>query len=435
MYALPFTKICDFAIEALIYFLVIFTPLVYGSVQILPLTILESTCFLALLLWLVKISVSDEVYFIKSCLWLPIIVFFSLAALQLIPLPKQLLAVLSPHQYFLINKFIPPEAMNKAVFSLSVYRNQTLGKLIELLSYAAAFFVLVNNINSQKQVKRILLIVISMGLVVSILEVANKFKFPFVNRNHFAGYVVMIIPLAIGFLLTEIARPKKIILGFSAAIMLTALFLSLSRAGILCLLGALIFMFFLLKLRRTLRAKTGAIYILLVIAFILILVMGIEPVLERFSGLFLKEQFSAEGRWIIWKDTLKIISDFPLFGVGIGAFRNIYPMYKTLPAQAIVNYAHSDFLQLTSEGGMAGLVVAIWFLILFFKDIFSNWFMRHHPFTKGVTLGGMTGLLAILLHSFFDFNLQIPANALLFTVVMALTYKSVITNFGEDGVS
>ena len=137
------------------------------------------------------------------------------------------------------------------------------------------------------------------------------------------------------------------------------------------------------------------------------------------------ESITVETRWFIWKDTLKIISDFPFFGSGLGTFRNIYPMYKSVASQAVFSQAHSDVLQLVSETGFFGSGIAFLFLCLFFKDIFPVWFSRHHPFFKGIALGGICAIISILAHSFFDFNLQIPANALLFTVVMAVTYKCV----------
>ncbi|MCM8795810.1 MAG: O-antigen ligase family protein [Candidatus Omnitrophica bacterium] len=429
------TKIYNFTIEALVFFIIIFSPLVYGSVQALPLVILESTVFLILFIWWLKIiSLKEPPSFIKSSFWLPILLFILLVFLQLVPLPKSILIFLSPSRVYLIDKFVPAEFISKIVFSLSIYRNQTIIKFLELLSYVSLFFILINNLESKKKFTRLIVVIISMGLLVAIIEIARQFKFPFVNKNHFAGYMELIIPLAIGYLLTDPIRPKKIILGFMTIVMFTALFLSLSRAGTLCFIGSLIFMGCAFRLRKTLRHKIKVIYILVIICFLFLMIMGIEPVLARFATLYKKEIFDTEGRWILWKDTLRIIADFPLFGTGLGTFRNIYPMYKTLMVQATVSYSHSDFLQLVSETGIIGLGLVVWFLVLFFKDIFLNWMNRHHPFVKGIVLGGITSIIAILLHSFFDFNLQIPSNAFLFTIIMALTYKCIFIKFSENEI-
>jgi O-antigen ligase len=242
----------------------------------------------------------------------------------------------------------------------------------------------------------------------------------------------LVIPLLIGYILSGLEKPKKIIFAFIAIILTASLFLSLSRVGILCFLGSIIFMLTLLRLRKVLKSKAKFIYLLVAISFILLLVMGIDPLLDRFRILFRGDIFGRENRPDIWRNTLQIIRDFPLSGVGLGTFRNIYPLYKTLTVQVPVFYAHSDFLQLISETGLIGAGLAVWFLVIFFRDIYLVWLARHNPFVKGIALGGLAGILAILLHSFFDFNLQIPANAFLLTVIIALTYKSVSLKFNED---
>jgi O-antigen ligase len=127
-----------------------------------------------------------------------------------------------------------------------------------------------------------------------------------------------------------------------------------------------------------------------------------------------------------------MIKDFVLFGTGLGTFRYIYPVYRTLTVQAPIFYAHSDFLQLISETGLLGLGLAFWLLFLFYKEVFSAWLTRHDPFVKGITIAGLSAMLAILLHSFFDFGLQIPANALFFTVTSAMVYKCIFIKFKED---
>jgi O-antigen ligase len=315
---------------------------------------------------------------------------------------------------------------------LTIYQNATLLKFTELLSYAVIFLVLINTVQRKSQFKRIIWVIIFTALAVAILEIANNFGFPFVNRNHFAGNMELAVPLVIGYILSGLEKPQKIIFAFIAVILTVSLFLSLSRAGTLCFLGSIIFMISAFRLRRSLRGKVTLIYALIIISFILLLVMGIDPFLERFGVIFKEDIFGRESRLHIWRDTLKIIRDFPVLGTGLGTFRNIYPMYKTLAVQARVFYAHSDFLQLISEVGFIGLGLAAWFLITFFKEVYFAWISRHNPFAKGIVLGGLTGALAILLHSFFDFSLQIPANALFFTVTSAMVYKCIFIKFKED---
>ncbi|MDD5595520.1 MAG: O-antigen ligase family protein, partial [Candidatus Omnitrophica bacterium] len=317
-------------------------------------------------------------------------------------------------------------------YCLTVCKDLTISKLIELLSFIAVFFVLLNSLETKKQFKRIILIIISVGFFVSVLGMIKNFVYPFINKNHFAGYMEMVTFMTIGLLLTELDRQKRVIFSFIAIIMIFTLFLSLSRAGLLSFFISLLVMFCLLRLRKTIRKKTVLIVALVIFAFLFMFIAGADPFLTRISTLFNKETISIENRWVIWKDTLKIIYDFPLFGSGLGTFKSIYPMYKTLTGQAVVNQAHNDLLQLISETGILGTGLILWFFWLFFKNIFQIWLFRHHPFAKGITLGGVCAIFSILLHSFFDFNLQIPANSFLFTVLMAVTYGSVFVEHKNE---
>ncbi len=425
---------CDYIIEASLYFLLIFSPLAFGSVQILPLTILESTSFLILAVWLVKQAFNrGERPFVPNpvngSLWLPILIFIFLILFQLLSLPKAILTVLSPKHLYIFENFLPFPAAEKIQYCLTVYQEPTLSKLFELLSYVSVFFVALNTFETKQQFKRLILVIILMGFLVSITGMARGFTYPFINKNHFAGYVEMTSFLAIGYLLTDLDQQKRIIFSFMSVVMILGLFLSLSRAGLLCFLFSLGLMFYLLRLRKTIRKKSLLILGLLMFTFLFMLIAGIEPFLERVSTLFQNEAINSEGRWLIWKDTLRIIRDFPVFGAGLGTFRSIYPMYKTITVQVAIGQAHSDFLQLIAETGFLGLGLTLAFLFIFFKKVFTIWLFRHHPFVKGVVLGGICAIFSLLLHSCFDFNLQIPSNALLLTFTIAITYKCI---FIED---
>lgn len=422
---------CDTAIECLLYFLLIFATLAYGSVQILPLSVIESSIFIVFSVWLIKASFSSQPL-IKPSFRKPALAFILLVFFQISPFPRPVVSFLSGQRVALLDKFFPSQLARLQYIPLSISQSQTLLKFIELLSYAVIFFVLVQTLENRGQFKRLIAVITFTGLITAVLEMANNFRFPFVNRNHFAGNMEMVIPLAIGYILSGAERTQKVIFGFAALIMVTALFLSLSRAGSLCFLSSIVFMALMLRLRRGLRGRLSFVYILIAGSFLLILAMGIEPLLERFGALFKHEIFSRESRFQIWTDTLKIARDFPIFGTGLGTFRNIYPVYKTLPEQARVLYAHSDFLQLISETGIAGLFLAAWFLFLFSREVSLAWLKRHDPFVKGIALGGLSAILAVLLHGFFDFNLQIPANALMFTVIMAVTYKCIALQPGVE---
>jgi O-antigen ligase len=110
----------------------------------------------------------------------------------------------------------------------------------------------------------------------------------------------------------------------------------------------------------------------------------------------------------------------PLLGWGLGTFPIVYPQFRSFYSMFFVNEAHNDYLQLLVEIGLAGFSIAVWFMIVVFraaKGKLKNW---TETARGAVTVASLVGILGILMHSFLDFNLQIPANAALFYVLCGI---------------
>ena len=84
-------------------------------------------------------------------------------------------------------------------------------------------------------------------------------------------------------------------------------------------------------------------------------------------------------------------------------------------------HAHNDYLEFLSELGIVGMMLLLGGILYMFMKSFAVWRKRRHPEVKGLGLGGILATICILIHSFTDFNLHIPANMLLFSVVLSLT--------------
>jgi O-antigen ligase len=126
----------------------------------------------------------------------------------------------------------------------------------------------------------------------------------------------------------------------------------------------------------------------------------------------------------VWADTLRMATDFPLFGTGFGTFAEVYPRYQTAHAGRTVEYAHSDWVQLLAEGGLAG-TLAVLALLAGYAAVAGRLLARRRDREAVfLALGGLGGLLAFLLHAFAEFNAHIPANALWFTVLASFTLKA-----------
>jgi O-antigen ligase len=147
--------------------------------------------------------------------------------------------------------------------------------------------------------------------------------------------------------------------------------------------------------------------------------IGLDSLVSRVSSSSASaghEFFTSRG-WI-WRDTVAMIRANPVTGVGLGAFETAYPRYSKSDGTLLVNYAHNDYLQVAADAGMIGAALAVWFIVLLWRAIAAGLKSRD-PLIGGLALGYAGSVVAIGLHSLFDFNLQIPANSLLFLTITA----------------
>jgi O-antigen ligase len=284
---------------------------------------------------------------------------------------------------------------------------------------------------------------------------------PFVNRNHFAGYMELVIPLSLGLLVTQFPNfafsqsgswryrlsawesyfSKSALLIFFIVIMISALFLSLSRGGILSFLFSLVFFIFLLSSKRinwswrlgkfspqswvskqSPNLRFLHFYFLtsvFLFSILFLLWLGIDPVLERLATLSSPTR-AAQKRAIVWQDTWEMSKDFPLLGTGLATYQYIYPAYKTLPHQQFFEHAHNDYLELLAEVGFIPFVLLIGAVFYLWVNMVKGWHKRKNPYIRGMVAGILAATLALLLHSMGEFNFRIPSNALLFSLMLGL---------------
>lgn len=124
-------------------------------------------------------------------------------------------------------------------------------------------------------------------------------------------------------------------------------------------------------------------------------------------------------RSAIWSGTWTMIRAHPVLGVGLGAFETVYPIYGRGDGTSLIQFAHNDYLQALADGGIVAAALAAWFIIVTFRGFVRGVRLRD-PLLRALALGAGAGIFAILVHSLFDFNLQLPSNALLFLVLTAV---------------
>jgi O-antigen ligase len=150
-----------------------------------------------------------------------------------------------------------------------------------------------------------------------------------------------------------------------------------------------------------------------------IIFFWIDPgqISKRLMGVFEPENFTDASyghRGIVALDTLKILRDHPWIGTGLGSFETAFPPYQSLPGDDIWGHAHNDYAEALSESGLIGGLLIFGVLIIFFRHAFGNLSARLDRPGGWIQLGATLGCCGLLVHSFFDFNLRIPANALWF---------------------
>jgi len=243
---------------------------------------------------------------------------------------------------------------------------------------------------------------------------------PYVNRNHFAGFVELILPLAlVPLVLGRVRRERQPVVGLFAVLPIGALFLSASRGGIVSFaveLGALLLV---MILRRTMGKQLLVGVTVLLVASLLVSWLGVGQILRRLSAVQLLE-VTAGKRASMRKDTWRIFLDHPFVGTGLGTLQLVYPRYETLYDGKIVNHTHNDYLEALAETGILGGLCCAWFLGVLFSESLKRLRQLNNSFIGTLQLSGLVASTGFLVHSFVDFNLHIPANALLFFLLAYL---------------
>jgi O-antigen ligase len=130
------------------------------------------------------------------------------------------------------------------------------------------------------------------------------------------------------------------------------------------------------------------------------------------------------GRWVAWRDTVRIIQDFPLFGVGLGNYGLAMFVYQTAARDALNGMfmqAHNDYLQVAAEGGLLVVIPAILAVAFLLRTVRQRVLAGDDdPLTYWARAGAIAGLASMAAQSVLEFSLQMPGVTVLFTVLLAI---------------
>jgi O-antigen ligase len=239
---------------------------------------------------------------------------------------------------------------------------------------------------------------------------------PYVNRNHFAGFAEILIPVAlVPLVLGKVRRERLFLAGLFAIVPIVALLLSASRGGIVSFALQMVILFSLLLVRRLQSRYMLVGGVLVLCAILAVSWIGVRQVLQRFSD-YQALDVSAGKRGSMSHDTWRIFLDHPTMGTGLGTLQMVFPPYESLYDAKVVNHAHNDYVEALAETGVVGGICCLWFLAVLFVESVKGLKDLGSSFGAALNLSGLVGCCGLLVHSLVDFNLHIPANALLFFV-------------------
>ena len=386
-------------------------PLAFGAVEPWSIFALEACATLLLAAWASRQWVNRELNVSDNVLYRPMAAFFALVLVQWL-------------------------------VGTTAYRHVTYSHLLLYAAYGMIAFVVTQTLRRSSQFELVAKLFTGYGAVVAsfavlqglapngklywirALEQGGSIFGPYVNHNHYAGLMEMLAPFPLVLAATRFTNGnRKIAVAGIAALMAGSIFLSGSRGGMAAFVAQMVVLGVLLLRKREGGWKQplmlGA-FLAMVVVFLVWL--GSNELTQRLISIHseAREEINGGVRLSIDRDCLRMLVKRPLLGWGLGAFPIVYPQFRSFYTTFFVNQAHNDYLQMLVETGLAGFLIAIWFLALVFRQAagkLKNW---TETASGAMTVAALLGCVGILVHSFVDFNLQIPANAALFYALCAI---------------
>lgn len=443
-------------------FLLVFAPLAFGTTELWSLTIMEVLSYCATLLFILSRAMNGKTIY-KTPGLLPFFLFLLYLLIQVIPLPPGLLSLISSETYKIYQESVLIVAPDSWL-SISINKKASLQEFYRYSCYFCIYFLAIQIFTSKHKLKKTINTIIAFSAFLAVFALIqyhsssrdtiywlrevpiNAMIFgPYVNHNHFAGLMEMILPLSLAMLLymkphiryESTFREKFVdffdlqgiyshmLFFFSTGLIALAIIMSLSRSAVISVSFAIIVYTVMLFARG--KTKNRALFYVILFSLILLSInwFGWDRSFYRFGSI--EDDF--DGRMKIWEDSAKIINKHMITGVGFGNFRAIYPRYRSISSENEVSYlfAHNDYLELFIEGGIIGAGLVLWFLVEIFKNSFRIYQKRRERYSIYLFLGSFTGVLAMLFHSFTDFNLHIGANGLYFFILFGLMVSTANT--------
>jgi O-antigen ligase len=405
---------CERGILALVLAILVFGPLATGAVETWEFLIIQALTTGVMLLWCFRLWLNPR----PKLLWPPIC------------WPALGFAIYAVVRYF--------TADIEYVARLEVFR---------VLICTFLFLAILNNLHRQEPTHVIVYTLIFLAMAISCYaiyqfctgsdrvwnyirpEYAHRGSGTFISPNNLGGFLEMILPLGLAFTIVSRARVvTKIFVGYASAVILAGIAVTVSRGAWIATGLALVVFFVTLLFHRSYRLPSLAMLAVVVAAGVYFMPRQIF-FHTRFKEIYAEGKIGDNARFALWKPAADLWGENPWFGIGPNHFNYRFRQYRPETIQLQPDRVHNDYLNTLTDWGITGtaLVVSAW--IFLWLGVFKTWryvrgsvddFGRSGSNRFAVLLGGAIGLLAILFHSVVDFNMHIPANAILAITLMAM---------------
>ncbi len=460
----------------LLLFLLIFSPLAFGTVDTMPRMLTQAASFGGLFLYSLAHLLPGKRGSSRPPGLIPLLLLLGFLLLQTMPLPPEILKILSPAAYK-IRAEMPGVTPSGAWAPLTINSRVTFTRIFSYTSFMACYILASSLLADRRRCRQVVSLLIVLGAIIAFQAILQKgigngrllwlrlppdggsqFVGSFAYRNQFAAYMEMLVPLALAFcffyhpslkgwtswrgrLAVFFSHPRgnlQLLLAFAAVLMITSIVLSTSRAGIISVFTACIFLTFILK--RYPEGKHHSTYLLIIFLCIAFLTGGIslEAILARFDFFNKNLNQITDGRLAFWKDGLPLIKDYLLTGSGLGTYGNIFPTYSSsfiVGGRTFIYHPHNEYLEALSDLGLIGLTLLGCFFYSVGRSAYAGYRERRDLFARYLFIAAAAGLFAQFLHLTVEYNMESGAVGLTFFTILALLISGGHTRFHGHGAA
>lgn len=359
---------------------------------------------------------------------------------QVIPLPVSMLSVLSPARAAGVAA-LGPIGAGIRLAPLSAFPAGTFQYFLLVCAYIVIFLLARQlTLDFRKRLWLLVWPVIGIAALEAILGLWQYFGGngeqdrwgTYANHNHFAGFLEMSFPFAVMYAMVLLHRPhsrfrssiRPVLMACGvwtlAGIIFTGIVYSFSRMGFISTLFSLLVMgviaFGTGQLNSVTASRTrqfisiGAVTSLILASFTFI---PPDKLIQRFANFVSADGLTDDGRSGLWIETLPLIKAYPVFGCGLGGYETAFSRFKKSGVLVTDDFVHNDYIQLLAELGLLGFAIGVVLAFSVTRIALQRAVKSTEPEARYFAVACLGSLSAIALHSLADFNLYIPANAML----------------------